>query len=62
MRQLVDNQLPLAPGQFLDVIAGTHADGAPAAAVGLGQVRTAADDLAAAREVGAGHDLHQRLM
>ena len=62
MRQLIDNQLPLAPGQFLDVIAGTHADGAPAAAVGLGQVGTAADDLAAAREVGAGHDLHQRLV
>ena len=62
MWKLVDNQLPLAPGQFLDVIAGTHADGAPAAAIGLGQVRTAADDLAAAREVGAGHDLHQRLV
>ena len=62
MRQLVDNQLPLAPGQFLDVVAGTHADGTPAAAVGLGQVRTAADDLATPREVRARHDLHQRLV
>ena len=57
--QLVHDQLPLATGQVFNHPTGTHFERATAGAIGIGNVRRAADDLTATRIVGAGQDLHQ---
>ena len=62
VRQLVDDQLPLAARQLLDVPARPHTDGATATAIGLAQVGAAADDLPAPRKIRPGQDVHQRLV
>ena len=50
-RQFVDHHLPLSPRQILDGPARTHLEAAAAAAVGIGNIGRAADDLATARKI-----------
>ena len=60
VRQLGDDQLPLAARQVLDLPARAHLHRAAAGAVDVGDVRRRRDDLAAARESpGPGMMLHQ---
>ncbi len=61
-RQLGDHQLPLAAREILDLPARAHLQAAAADFVGRRDFRVARDDLAAAREVRARHQLHQLRM
>ena len=58
-RQLRDHELPLAARQFLDLPARPHFQRATAGEIGIGDLGGAADDLAAAREIGAWHQREQ---
>jgi hypothetical protein len=59
MRQLVDDQLPLAARQVLDAPARAQLEAAAAAGVGGADVGRAADELATAGEVGPGQQREQ---
>ena len=50
-RQFVDHHLPLSTRQILDGPARTHLEAAAAAAVGIGNIGRAADDLTATRKI-----------
>ncbi len=61
-RQLGHHQLPLAARQFLDLPARPAFERAAPAAVGVGNIASAADDLPTARIVGAGNEGKQLII
>ena len=61
-RQFGHHQLPLAARHVFNLPARPHFERAAPAAVGIGNIGTVADDLAAARVVRAGHQGQQFLV
>mmetsp|Transcript_57652 Transcript_57652/g.135681 ORF Transcript_57652/g.135681 Transcript_57652/m.135681 type:complete len:823 (+) Transcript_57652:883-3351(+) len=62
VRQLGDDQLPLATGQVLDLPARPQLEAAAARHIGRANLLRRADELAAAGEVRAGQQLEQRVI